>query len=124
MDTPTAPKIPMTAITSLSVDELCFLAQWSGERTGKFPAFSQWLFAVVQNEALRRQSDGQLEPGDIEPPQFDAALLSDAVCACYVLSRQALTDGLVVFVDELDRHVVTAASAMLGEMASLGVHVQ
>ncbi len=120
----TNPKIPMTAITGLSVDELYYLAQWCVMKQETFPRFTVWLFNVAQAEGIRRQSDGAIEPGDIESPDFDASLLSDALVGCYVLSRQAMTEKLSEFIDVLDSHIVGASSAMLSEIAEMRLQVK
>ncbi len=77
----------------------------------------------MANELVRREFGGSVEPGLVDSPCWHAGLLSDALIACYCLSRLALSEPLARFCDQLEKHVVSSASAMLGEIAQRGVQV-
>lgn len=111
-----ATQIDGQLVANLELAELLHLSDWCSMRrvAGQYEHFTRWLWAVLEAEKARRDQV-DVDPEDIALP-WDAGFLSDALPACYVLSRLALTTRLAAFIDAVDRHAMCAASAVLSEL--------
>ncbi len=96
-----------------TTEELGFLIHWSGLRATQFPHFGQWVCTLATDELARRMNPGSEAsmiplPGDLKGAKGACFLLGS-----HTLSRLALTAGVAVFADDLERKIVCDVAGYL-----------
>lgn len=116
--TPTALKLDII-MPSLEDAELVALRDLCEAKIEVFPTFCAWILDLVVEE-IDRRGDPSCEPRMHEiPEKWTSDQFAEVLLASYTFARWPLPPGIAKLIDNIDRHIVAEASAIISHFPSI-----
>jgi len=85
---------------------------------GRYVQLCQWMLDVINEEFLRRDSDGKIEPGMLVIPAWEPQELAESLLGAFSMSRVCLTLPMGRFMDEVLLMLIVDSHCVLSELSN------